>query len=263
MGITASTLIRTSMQDLGVLGAGESAEGSHVADGLRRLQVMVGSWSLDPLTAVRVQGETFPTISGKASYTIGPGLEFNTTRPVGQQSIVAAALLLNQGQPTQVEIPVGVMTNDQYAGLRNKALRSPMFTHVIYVPGATAQGPTPPPPPGTNTFGSGVIILWPVPTDANPLRLYIEHTLPMFDNLTTSYPVPDGVAAAIQHNLTMALAPMFQVEPPAYVVMMAARTFASMKRNNYQFTDVALDPMFTFGSGAGYDINTGGTTRHG
>jgi len=263
MGVTAASLIRTAMQDLGVLGAGEAADGAHMQDGLRRLQVMIGGWSLDPLTAARDHGQSFPVTPGKSQYTIGPGMEFDTVRPVGQQSVAAAGLILNAGQPNQVEIPVGLMTYDQWIGVRVKNLTSPLFTHVIYVPGATAAQATPPSAPPYTAFGASGIILWPTPTEANPLVLYIERVLPQFENLTTQYPIPDGVAATIQHNLTVALAPMFQVEPPAYVARMAAHTLAAMKRNNYQFTDAALDPMFTFGSGAGYDITTGGTTRHG
>ena len=262
MGITAAVLIRTSMQDLGVLGAGEAADGSHMQDGLRRLQLMIGGWSIDPLTTVRSQGERFPTVPGRSHYTIGPGLDFDTQRPAGQPSINAAGLILNEGQPNEVEIPVGMMSDDQWAALRVKTLRSPLFTHVIYVPGGTANYSTPPPPPGTAVFGASVIILWPIPTEAHPIVLYIERTIPTFANLTTSYPVPDGLANAIQHNLTLAMAPMFQVEPPPYVARMAAQSLASMKRNNYQFTDVAVDPMFTMQTPAGgYDIYSGGTRR--
>src|SRR6187402_2592676 len=173
MGITAATLIRTSMQDLGVLGAGDAARGEDMTDALRRLQLLIGGWSLDPLTAARAAGEYFPTIPGKQHYSIGPGLDLDTVRPVGQQSIVGAGLVLNSGQPNAVEIPVGLMTYDQYIGIRVKELRSPLFTHVIYAPGATAPR-EPAPPPGTKPFGVSVITLWPVPTEANPLVLYIE-----------------------------------------------------------------------------------------
>ncbi|HWN84391.1 MAG TPA: hypothetical protein VNN99_04545, partial [Vicinamibacterales bacterium] len=118
MGITAATLIRTSMQDLGVLGAGDAARGEDMTDALRRLQLLIGGWSLDPLTAARAAGEYFPTIPGKQHYSIGPGLDLDTVRPVGQQSIVGAGLVLNSGQPNAVEIPVGLMTYDQYIGIR-------------------------------------------------------------------------------------------------------------------------------------------------
>ena len=263
MGITAAVLIRTAMQDLGILGAGESARGEDMQDGLRRLQLMIGGWSLEPLTAGRQHGQPFPITPGKSSYTIGPGQEFDTVRPVGQQSVVAAGLILNIYTPNQLEIPLGLMTYDQMTSIRVKYLQAPWPTHVIYIPGATAENATPPTAPPYTPLGTSAIGLWPVPTEANHIMLYINRVTPMFENLTTSYPVPDGLAAAIQHNLTVAMAPMYQVQPSPGTLREAARTLASLKRNNYQFADVAVDPMFTFGSGAGYDIYSGGTQRHG
>jgi len=263
MAVTAANLIRTAMQDLGVLGAGEAADGSHMQDGLRRLNLLIGAWGLDPLTAVRTQGEMFDVVPGKSMYSIGPGLDFNTQSPVGQQSIAGAARVQRAGQQDSLETPVGLMTYDQWIGIQVKNLQSPLFTHVLFVPGSQSNAPVPNPPEAL-TVGASVIILWPVPTEANlKVMLYSEKVIPQFADLTASYPMTDSYAAAVQYNLTMAMAPMFQVEPPPFVVMMAAKTLASMKRNNYQFTDVALDPMFTFGGGAGYDIYSGGTTRHG
>ena len=261
MAVTAANLIRTSMQDLGVLGAGEAADGSHMADGLRRLQLLISGWALDPLTVVQTERVVFPTTSGKGTYTIGPGMDLDFVRPMSQSSIVGAGLVLNAGQPNEIEIPRTMMTYDAYQGLRVKTLTSGQFTSVFYRPGSDARTTTPTPHPYDIEVGD--VILWPVPTDANPLVLYIQWFLPMFENLTTSYPVPDGYLAALQHNLTLAMAPMFQVDPPAYVVRTAAHTLAAMKRQNYQFTDAPLDPMFTFGSGAGYDIESGGTVRRG
>src|SRR6187402_281680 len=105
MAVTAANLIRTAMQDLGVLGAGEAADGSHMADGLRRLNLLIGAWGLDPLTAVRTSGEAFDVVPGKSMYSMGPGLDFNTQTPVGQQSVARVTLLQHARQPNQLEIP--------------------------------------------------------------------------------------------------------------------------------------------------------------
>jgi hypothetical protein len=246
MDIAAATFLRMSMQDLGVLGGGEAAEGVHMADGLQRLRMMIASWSLDALTVVQTQREVFPMVSNKGAYTIGPGLDFDTARPVGQQSVVGAGLVLYADTPQEVEIPCAMLTYDMYQATRMKNQPNSQFTSVFYRPGAI-----------------GEILLWPIPAVAYPLALYLEKVVPTFENLTTPYPIPDGIAAAIQYNLTLAIAPMFQVTPSPDAVRMARDTYAAMKRTNYQLTDVAIDPMFTFGQGAAYNINTGGAQRHG
>jgi hypothetical protein len=256
MAIAAATLLRMSMQDLGVLGGGEAAEGVHLADGLQRLQMMIASWSLDALTVVRTDRLEFPVVPTKQSYSIGPGLEFDTARPVGQQSVVGAGLLLMSSTPP-VEIPRALLTYDMWQAVAVKRLTSTLFTTVFYRPGSLARTPptAPVPPTGIDT---GEIILWPIPTQANPLVLYIERVIPPFENLTTPYPIPDGIVAAIQYNLTLAIAPMFQVTPSDEAKRQARDTFAAMKRTNYQMADAAIDPMFTMQGGVGgYDINTG------
>lgn len=262
MAITAGVLIKAALQDLGVLGSGEAAQGSDMADGLTRLQLMLAGWALDPLTVVQTDRHEFPITPGKGTYTIGPTLDFDVARPVGQASIVGAGIMLTSATPP-VEVPRAVLTYDAYQRIAVKTLTNPLFTTVFYRPGSTQRVPlgAPMPPHGIDY---GEVLLWPVPLEANPLVLYIERVLPLFENLTTSYPVPDGYVAAIQYNLTVAMAPMFQVEPSPLIVRAAARTFASMKRNNYQFIDVGVDPMFTMQTpGPGYNIDTGGTQRRG
>jgi hypothetical protein len=258
---TAAALIRMSMQDLGVLGAGEPARGEDLQDGLRRLQIMISAWAMDPLTVIQTQREEFPITPGKGTYTIGPGLDFYVERPVGQQSVVGAGLMLLNSSPP-VEIPCAILTYAMYQAIQVKTLTNPLFTSVFYRPGSTARVPPSAPIP-LDGVPSGEIVLWPVPTQANPLVLYIERVVPQFHDLTTDYPVPPGYISALQYNLTIAMAPMFQVEPSDFVVRAARMSLASMKRNNYQFTDAPCDPMFTMqGPGAKYDITTG-TTRRG
>jgi hypothetical protein len=137
---------------------------------------------------------------------------------------------------------------------------------VFYKPGALL--PVFPIPPNPNhdptKIDSGQIILWPVPLLDNPLVLYIQKALPLFQDLTTLYPIPDNYQAAIQYNLTLVLAPMFTVTPSPEVVRMARLSLAAMKRTNYQMIDVGVDPMFTMQTRqGGYNIETGGTQRNG
>lgn len=266
MAVSAAVMIRTSMQDLGVLGAGETADGLSLQDGLRRLAIMMAAWSLDPLTVVQTDRMVFPITPNKGTYTIGPQLDFDTARPTGQESVVGAGLLLTSSTPP-VEIPRSVITYSQYQSIQVKDLTSSLFTAVFYKPGAL-QEPLPLPPNPNyvpSIIDKSQIILWPVPLLDNPLVLYIEKPLPLFQDLTTLYPIPDNYQAAIQYNLTVALAPMFSVQPSPEVVRAARLSLAAMKRTNYQMIDVGVDPMFTMQnpSGGGYNIETGGTQRRG
>jgi hypothetical protein len=257
----AVDLIRMSLQDLGVLGAGESARGEDMADGLRRLQFMISAWAFDPLTSLQIQREEFILTPGKSSYTVGLGLDIQIERPVSQNSIVGAGIILNAGQPNEVETSVTVLTDDQYQGIAVKGQDNALFRAIYYRPGAPARTPVTAIPP-LDGIPYGEILIWPVPTQANPLVLYIKRMVPNFHDLTTDYPIPPGFISTIQYNLTVALAPMFQVEPSSELVRQARLSYAAMKRNNYPMSDIAIDPMFTMQTpGAGWDINTGSTRR--
>ncbi len=240
--------VTTAMRLLGVLGRGEAPTGGDVTDGKRIGNLMLGSWSLQSLTVPYVERfATFSNVSNVGTYTIGTGGDFNTPRPSGQANIVGAGLLLASSSPT-VEIARSVLTYEGYESIGIKGLTNTLWTSLLYRP----------------TSPLGTIILWPVPTQVNGIALYIQRSLSSFDDLTTAVEFPDGTDGAIIYNLAVAWAPEFSVEVPQAVLATAKTMFGAMKRNNVQFVDAVLDPMWTMGQpGAAYDINTGGVQRFG
>ena len=247
MGTTATTFIRTAMQDLGVLGQGQAPTGNDLTDGLRRLNLMMGSWSVQSLTVPYVERFTSVNVSNVSTYTIGDGGDFDTPRPSGQSNLVGAGLLLASSSPA-VEIPRGILTYDAYESIGIKGLTNTLWTDLLYRP----------------TYPLGTIILWPVPTDVNGIALYLQRSLSKFDNLTTAYEFPEGTEEAIQTNLTVRIAPMFSVQVPPDIAVLAKQSMAAMKRNNVQLVDAVLDPMFLQSTpGAAYNINTGSVQKFG
>lgn len=79
---TARQIIRRSMLKAGVLGRGETPTAEEASDGLMALNDLFGSVSNEPLMIYVRTLEQFDLVAGKASYTIGPGGDFNTARPV-------------------------------------------------------------------------------------------------------------------------------------------------------------------------------------
>jgi hypothetical protein len=79
---------------------GESIGPADSSDALDELNTMIGSWSLQPLTIPVIAREVFSLTSDIGVYTIGPGGDFDTSRP---PSLTGAAILLNsQGTPASV-----------------------------------------------------------------------------------------------------------------------------------------------------------------
>ncbi len=221
-----------------------------LSDAFRRLNLMMGSWSLQGLTIPVESREVFPTIAGKGSpanpYTVGPGGDCDTTRPA---MLNAAGLLLNASLPVPVEIPRGVLTDAAYRDLRVKDLQNTLYTDVYYNP--------------TFSGGLGNLYLFPVPNNTlNSIVLYRPAQLGLFTSLTASYDLPEGADEPIEYNLARRLLSVYSLpmQAKADIVALANSSLAIYKRSNVNLQDQPIDPMFTPGRRrGGYSILTGDT----
>lgn len=90
--VTASTLIIEAYELIGVVQPGETPDAILMQRGLSRLNRMLGQWSIQSLTMPVIARELFGLTANVGTYSIGPGGNFDTTRPPW---LTGAALLLN------------------------------------------------------------------------------------------------------------------------------------------------------------------------
>lgn len=244
MPATSATAIITGALDiLGVVQAGQAAGGNDLVDGFRRLKNMLGQLRIQSLTAPDVGREVFPLVANKGGpsnpYTIGPGGDFDTTRP---NSLTGVGLLLNASVPQPVEIPRTLYTDDAWESVQVKDLPSGLFTGLYY----------------SLTYPLGTINLWPIPTTSlNSLVLYRLDQLGAFSTLTATYNIPDGGEEMLEYQLVLRLAAPYQRKVPDGVPELAADALATFKRQNYKSNDFATDPALTNSRRGGYNIDTG------
>jgi hypothetical protein len=238
----ALDIITDAMQEIGAIGAGETPNSNDAALGLSRLNLMMSSWSIQPMTIPVIRREVFDIVSNQSTYTIGPGADLDTTRPT---MLTGAGLLLNNTSPV-VEIPRGLLTDDGYRSIQVKTLTSPLFTNVYYNP-------------TFSTDGWGTIFLWPTPTNAiNQLVLYRPEQLSEFTDLATQYVLPPGCQEAMLYNLAMRMCKPFGRPVDDALSKMARTSLATFKRANTKMADLINDAAM-LGSGAqqyGYNIQT-------
>lgn len=235
---TARSLITGALQLIGVLADGETPSASMLSDGFRRLNMMMGSWSLQPRTFLIMSREVFDMTAGKGApdnpYTIGPGGDLDTDRPVG---LYAATTLLTASSPN-VETPLIVYNDAMYAGIAVKALSNGMASGVWYKP----------------TSPLGELYVYQVPDIAtNQLVLYLQKPLVSFATVGTGYDLPDGAPEAIEYNLALRLCPIYSVQVPPDVQIMARSSLSILKRSSYQLVDLPTP----FSRRGRYDINAG------
>lgn len=241
--LTAVSLITRALKTVGVLAAGDTPSGYMITDSFLDLNEMMGSLAIQPQTIGVVAREVFTLTAGRGGpsdpYSIGPGGDFDTSRPA---DIDGAGILLNGATPV-VEVPRAIFTDDGYEAVPVKELQSSIFTGVYY-----------------NQFsaGLGYINLWPVPNTAvNSLVIYRDDQFDTFTSLTATYYVPNGYAEMMRYQLALRLAIVFQKPISSDLRDMAVQSMANVKRGNYKLSDLPTDPALTSNLRMGYNILTG------
>lgn len=250
MSTTANTICIGALTLLGIIDPEDAPSNPMLADAFRRLNMMMGQWSLQNLTIPVEEREVFPIVAGKGSpttpYTYGPNGDFNSSRPL---NLNACGLLLNTNPSIPVEIPRAVLTDQDYQNIQIKTLTNALFTNVYYN--------------ATFAAGLGTVYLWPVPdgSQSTSIALYRNAQLGLFTSPTASYDLPEGADEAVEYNLAKRLLDVYSVDATKKlnIIDVAKTSLAIYKRSNMQMFDLPTDQMFLIGSrrSGGYNINTG------
>lgn len=194
---TARRIIKRALQKNGVLTKGESPSGDEASDALDSLNDLVGSWSNDSLLIYARLSESFPLVSGQASYTIGNGGDFNTARPM---QILSAFTRIGS-----IDYSMDAINGVAYDGITQKDISS-SIPEVIYYDGNSPLG---------------TITIYPTPT-VGTLHIRTEKELASFTTLDTDLDLPPGWERALIYNLALELAPEYgqPVDQVVYEVAM-------------------------------------------
>ena len=215
MAITAADVVNRALRSINVLGETETASPAASLLGFESLNEMLGQWSTERLMIYETITETFPFVAAQISYTMGPGGNFNTTRPM---SIDKAYVRWNT-----VDYPIGIVTLDQYDDivLKSSAGNIP-FVRVV-----------------DTGFPLTTLLFWPAPSDAS-VSLYIDSHKPFtaFATPSTVVSLPPGYERALRLNLAVELMPSYGAEVPM-IMQQAATAKSAIKRTNY--TPIILD----------------------
>lgn len=245
---TQDTIVTGALLLLGVIDPEDTPSNPMMADGRRRLNNMMGQWSLQELTIPTIERDVFAIVAGKGSpanpYSVGSGGDLGMVRPV---RMAGCGLQLNASLPTPVEIPRGMLTDASYQALQIKDLTNALFTNAYYNP--------------TFASGLGQLFLWPVPDGSQPTSLVLYHAqqLGLFTSPTAQYDLPEGTDEAIEYNLALRLSDVYKVDSATLttIASIARTSLAIYKRSNTPLVDLPVDAMFARDRRDGYNINTG------
>jgi hypothetical protein len=238
--MTGQELCELALEEIGVLGEGETADADTASSCLRRANLLIDELFLDRQWLHRVNRVTKTLAAGTASYTIGSGGSINTVRPI---FIDSAKLIIDTGAATPTEIDLDILTDQRWQDEPQKTLQSSLSQAIYYDHDWSA--------------GLGLIYPWPIPnvgTTALVLNLPGVHVTE-FADLTTDYTFAPGYKSALIANLAKRLTTPFGKALSAELQERAVDTLARVKRANHRPREQRGE-FLTGRRGGWYDIRT-------
>lgn len=214
---TAIDLITRAMKLAGLISGTETPTADEASDALATLNDVLENWSTEPLSLWSTPNFTGTTVAGQAQYTIGPGGDFDTTRP----SAINGAFVNVSGVDFHV-LPIGQL---EYNEISLKTYQQPITEKLLYV----------------NDYPLGRITLWPVPAQAVPITLTFDRLLTQLGSLSDVISYPPGAAKALRYELAIELATEFGSPIGEPLVALAADAKADYKRANKQPVKASYD----------------------
>lgn len=200
---TARTIVKKALQKIGALVKNEEPSSDEANDGLDALNALLGSWGNDSLNIYARTWETF-SLTSSASYTIGSGGVFNTTRPT---NIVQAYI-----RSGTIDYPVSVVDDEAYNTILFKSIQGiPEFLNY------------------DNAYPLGTIRLYPVPSASYSLFILTEKPLTEFTTLDTALSMPPGTERALIYNLGIDLAPEYSQQISAEHAKIASDSLGAIR----------------------------------
>jgi len=203
---TAQDLIESALRKINILGVGQSLSADEAQDALETLNQMISSWSVEGYLIYNETQESFTLSGAVASYTIGSGQTFNTSRPLE----IIAAFVRQAGSSNDYNLTL--FDERQYALIPDKTAED--MPEILYY---------------NANYPNGTIYLYPVPYDGSALHIYSRKELSSFSTLQTTVNLPAGWEQAIVFNLAVLLAPEYEREASPTVKMTAANSKKSIK----------------------------------
>jgi len=226
---TALEIIEDALALSNAVGVDQTLTADEVSDCLRAFNNLLEIFSTRSLAVYAQANQTFNTVAGQASYTIGTGGNWNTVRPVriGDQAYSVV---------NGVSFPCLSMTEAEYNAIPTKTQTQDFPDRYWY----------------QNIFPLGIVTLWPVPSAITAVTFPIDRVLTQITVAGAAVSFPTGYAMAFTYKLAIMLAPVFGKKITEYpdVVQIANESFADICRANKKVRLLRCAPEYS-DSGSG------------
>jgi hypothetical protein len=235
-------LIKASLRKLGVLASGEEPSASEAQDALTALNAMIASWRTQSLIAYAVLPEDFAFVAGQKSYTMGPGGDWDTVRPIRVEKV---QMTYTTDSPQPLNLGITMIDLDQYQNLVVPDTTStiPQFVYV------------------DDNFPLRRLFFYTVPQNVYPVQVFSWRSITQFPDINTTISLLDGYERALTFNLALEIAAEYGAEAVAAAGLIANQAIEAkaviMSLNNRTGL-LTCDPAIVSSDMGGWNYLTGG-----
>ena len=213
---TIRELITGGLRLINVVQANETPTAEDMDVSLKAFNAMLDSWSTERLSIFSMNPYYFAFVPGQKTYTLGPGGDWDITRPM---EIISGYVRYNSSEdlaPAQnIDIPV-----------KNTASTFPLKFY------------------DNGNYPLRTVTVWPIPLRSNICQLWLWQPLVEADTLDDVLLFPKGYERALRFALAIELSAEFGKEPDDSVRRIARTSKATIKRLNitpqYMRNDIAI-----------------------
>lgn len=224
-----------ALQKIGAVALEETPTAAELQSALTRLNEMIEAWNTEKLAVYGVTQEAFALQAGKATYTLGSGGDFDTTRPVRIVKVINRDSSNNDFSCHYTE------DYQEFAEIVSKQTQSSL-PQVIW---------------DDANFPLRTLSYWPVPNDASYSSvIFALRQISGFTSLSDTVQVPPGYKRALKYNLAIECGPEYGKKATNDLIGLAVTSKADIKRRNYTIGKLKSDPMYV-GGGRAYNWLTG------
>lgn len=245
MTATALDMITDSFQKIGVFAPGETIDAASAQTALNILNDMIDSWSNEALTCYAILEQHAPLVVGQSAYTIGPGGNFNMTRPLRILDSQGSAYILDTNGNKYL---MTIVPQDIWNSTTQGNIDSNFPDTLFYDP----------------QFPLGIINIFPSPTIVYTMYWDSYLQLSEFPTLTAPLSLPPGYRKAIQDCLAIEMYPYFASQATALtplLIEIASKSKGNVKRTNIRENVAQYDPEIVSGNRSNWNIYTNNYNR--
>lgn len=218
---TALSLLSRALRLCRAIDPGEGPTAAEAQDALEALNAMLDAWRVESTLVYAMDRQVFNLVVNQASYPIGPGATWNTTRPV---RIERASFVNNSTTPAIEDPQLRVLSDEEYQWEPHKGMAAEWPEWLYY----------------DRAYPLGNVIL-PPPSIARQIALYLWHPLSQVPTLGTEIDFPPGYREAVTFNLTMRLAPEYGATVSEDVKVIARSSKAQIENTNIHVPPAQFD----------------------